>query len=145
MTGLDTLIKTSYEVNEMTPEEIAEDQGFAVEAVKAKLMQISAQYRKACGQEDEEESKLNFTNDQLERVNEVIYDIALGSEDDNLRLKAACYIRDDKKGRKEIVKAIQQSGTFNLLHVNEMFIRAREGANSVKEKILRNNERLIEA
>ena len=56
LTGVDTTIKTAYEVDNASPEEIAESEGFAVEAVKAKLMQVSSKYRKDCGKEDESES-----------------------------------------------------------------------------------------
>jgi hypothetical protein len=141
--GVDNQIRTAYELNSMSPEEIAEDQGFDVGAIKAKLMQISSKYRKDCGQESETEDRLNFTNSDLERVNETIIQLALGAEDEHLRFKAASYIRDDKKGRKEVVRNMA-GNTFNILQFNEMMQHARVGASAVKERLLGQGSKVIE-
>lgn len=125
MSSAQEQIKLLYEQEKMTPEEIASDQDMELAAVKACLMSCSALYRRACGSEEEEEDKLNFSNEQLEAVNRVIYEIAVGAEDDNVRLKAAMYLRDDKKGRKEVVRAVQ--GTqFNILMFNEQMQKIRQ-------------------
>lgn len=127
----DTTIKIAFEQEDMTPEQIAEDLGFEVESIKAKLMQISAKYRRACSKESENSNHLNFTDDQLERINQVIYETALaaehpdGSPDFKTRLNAAIYIRDDKKGRKEVRQTLQNSNTFNILNFNEELVKAR--------------------
>lgn len=128
-------IKVSYEELGMTPEEIAEDRELDINAVKAALMQSSAVYRKNCDAEDKDEAALNFSDQDLKQVNEVIKQIAIYGEDDNLRLKAAMYIRDDKKGRKEVVKAVggQQ---FNILMFNEAMKQVRGAASSVKQKFI---------
>lgn len=134
-------IKTAYEVSGMTPEQIAEDQDLDIAAVKAGLMQSSAKYRKACGQEEEDLDGLNFTNDELRRVNQVIYETALsaeladGSVDFKTRLAAATYIRDDKKGRKEPVRHIA-GNTFNLLSFNEQLQKARQFSDSMKRQLI---------
>src|ERR1019366_9484816 len=99
-------IKPAYEQENMTPEEIAEDRGLDLAAVKAGLMQVSANYRKACGKEEVEEDTLNFSRDEQQRVKDALLDIGLGAEDDHLRFKALVYIRDDAKGRKDVVKNI---------------------------------------
>lgn len=123
----------------MTPAEIAEDQALDLAAVKAALMQCSAKYRKDCGLELETEDDLNFTNDELRRVNQVIFETAVsaelsdGSIDWKTRLAAATYIRDDKKGRKEAVKHMAGNNTFNILNFNEQLAQARQ----LKEKMLK--------
>ena len=127
--------RISFEELGMTPEQIAEDRELDLAAVKAGLMQCSSKYRKACGRSDEEEDDLNFSNDDLRRVNDVIKQIALGAEDDNLRLKAAMYIRDDKKGRKEIVKAVQNM-QFNVLQFNQAMQKVRSVGDAMKQEIL---------
>ena len=127
--------RISYEELGMTPEQIAEDRELDLAAVKAGLMQCSSKYRKACGRSDEDEDDLNFSNDDLRRVNDVIKQIALGAEDDNLRLKAALYIRDDKKGRKEIVKAVQNM-QFNVLQFNQAMQKVRSVGDAMKQEIL---------
>ena len=124
-------IRTAYEDEAMSPEQIAESQDLDLAAVKAALMQCSPQYRKDCGREEETEDILNFSNDDLTRVNQVIVDIALGGEDEGIRLKAATYIRDDKKGRKEVVKAIGQNN-FNILFINEQLKKVRGVADNIK-------------
>lgn len=128
-------LRVSYEQLGMSPEDIAADRNLDLAAVKAGLMQCSPVYRRACGRADPEDEVLNFSDDDLRRVNDVIKEIALGSEDDNLRLKAAIYIRDDKKGRKDVVKAVQ-SMQFNFLQFNEAMQRIRSVSDKMKREML---------
>ncbi len=116
----------------MSPEQIAEDQQLDVVVVKSALMSHSSKYRKACGQEDEDEDKLNFTKDQLRTVNDMIYSLAIGSDDEHVRTKNCQYIRDDFKGRKEPVKQLANNNTFNILQWNEQIAAARE----IKKRML---------
>ena len=81
----------------MTPEQIAEDLSFDLVAVKAKLMQVSAKYRKDCGQESPDDDKLNFSDDELRKVNEECLNLALNSESEKVRADMCKYIRNDKK------------------------------------------------
>ena len=134
-------IKTAYELNKMTVEEIAEDQGLEPIAVKSALIQGSSKYRKDCGMESADvEDGLNFTNDELRQVNQVILTVALtaedmeGNPDWRARLDAAKYIRDDKKGRKEVVRAVA-GNTFNILSFNEQLQAARSRADEMKRVI----------
>lgn len=132
MSGEAESIKVAYETLQMTPEEIAEDRELEIASVKASLMATSSSYRKACGQEPDEEDALNFSNQDLKDVNEVILQTAKYAEDPNLRLKAAMYVRDDKKGRKEVVK--QMGGQqFNILVFNEQMARIREAKQKALE------------
>ena len=62
MTAELSTIKTAFENERMTPEEIAESQDLELAAVKAALMQCSAKYRRECGQEPETVDRLNFSN-----------------------------------------------------------------------------------
>lgn len=135
MTAELTTLKVAYEEEGMSPEEIASDRGLDVAAVKAGLMQVSAKYRKDCGKEESTKDDLNFSDDHLRRVNEVIYDIALSAEDDHLRLKAATYIRDDKKGRKEVAKSMS-GNNFNILMLNEQLAKVREVGDRIKKQLL---------
>ena len=128
-------IKTLYEQENLTPEQIAEVQDMDVVAIKAALCQCSSKFRKDAGQETEEDHTLNFDNDQLRRANETIVSIMLSAEDDSIRLKAAMYVRDDKKGRKEVIKSMQ-GNTFNILQFNESLKQARAGANAITSKFI---------
>lgn len=116
-------IKLSFEQLGMTPEEIAGDRGLEIDVVKATLASVSAKYRRACGEEGEEKNDLNFTDEQEERIRSRIYEIAVGSDNDAVALKACMYIRDDKKGRLDTVK--QLAGiTFNVLQLNDQMKKA---------------------
>lgn len=151
MGSTDLQLKQAYELNSMSPAQIAEDMGFEEIAVKAKLMQISAKYRKDCGHEQSEEDILNFSDDELHKVNRVILETALsaetpdGSIDYKTRLAAATYIRDDKKGRKDIRQAIQHQ-QFNIFDINTSLQQMREGAQRVKAALNQNsNQKVLEA
>ena len=143
-------IKTAYEDNGMSPEAIAEDLGFDIVAVKSCLMGNSSKYRKDCGQEAEDENELNFNDRELAEVNQVIMDTARGATlpsgdvDWGTRLKAAMYVRDDKKGRKEVVKAVQNTQN-NVMFINDMLQSARSGAQKLREAIGNKNQKIIEA
>lgn len=141
MTATDAQIKSGYEMNGMTPQEIADDLKFDVSGVKAKLMQISSKYRKDAGLESlEVEDGLNFTNDQLKRINEQIFTNATsaalpdGSFDFKTSQRACEYIRDDKKGRKEVIRAVQNN-TFNILDFNQNLQQARLAAQRTRALI----------
>lgn len=131
-------IINAYEQEGMSPLEIAEDRDLDLTAVKTALMQGSSKYRKDCGKEEEEVDELNFSNEELRRANQVIVDLALGSEDDHLRLKAATYIRDDKKGRKEVTKALA-GNNFNVLFINEQLKKVRSVTDEMKQSVLSGN------
>lgn len=128
----------------MTPDEIAEQEDLEVTAIKAILMQSSTRYRQDCKLEqklDPERADLNFNEDQLKRVNAVIYDVALsarlpdGTPDFRTQLRAAQYIRDDVKGRLTPVRNINQVNTFNLLEFNGKLEQARLGATAARRSI----------
>ena len=137
MTAELTSIKTSYEQDGLTPAEIAESRDLDVDSVKAALCQCSSIYRKDAGKESEEDTTLNFSDDELRRVNEKLVSLALSSEDENVALRACVYVRDDKKGRKEVVKAVANN-TFNVLQFNEIQQAARAGAKRITEQFKNN-------
>lgn len=128
MTAANTQIVVAYEQLGLTPEQIAESQQLELESVKATLMQFSSAYRKAAKQDDQ----LNFSEDELVRANQTIAQIMQYAEDDHLRLRAARYIRDDKKGRLDVT---QMKGlNINVLQFNTVLQRARERVAAAKAK-----------
>jgi hypothetical protein len=92
-----------FEVSGMTPEQISETEELSLIAVKAALMQSSSSYRKMvkAGEPD-----LDYTSQEQQIAKNIILNLAQFAEDDNLRLRAATYIRDDAKGRLDVVKAM---------------------------------------
>jgi len=123
----------------MTPEQIAADRELDVTAVKAALMQVSSVYRRACNAAPLEDETLNFSDDQHRRAVETIAELAIAAEDEHLRAKMATYIRDDKKGRKEVIKAVQGQ-QFNILMFNEQIAKVRDAAEKAKERIMGNGQ-----
>lgn len=134
-------LKEAYETAGLSPEQIAEDQELDITAVKAGLMQCSAKYRKDCGLEQEKEDRLNFSDYQLERVNEKLFELALSAEtsdgkpDHRTQAMVCQYIRDDKKGRKEVVKQLGNN-TFNILTFNDEMKKVREKVGNIKKALI---------
>ena len=128
MTAAHTQIKTAFEVNGMSPEEISVDLGFDLGAVKSILLQCSSDYRKAF---DKNGEGLDFSDEDLRIANRIILEAATsasdsdGNPDYRCRSQNAQYIRDDKKGRKEL-KKVMAGNTFNIFALNEQFKEARE-------------------
>ena len=134
-----TAIVTAYEQENLSPEQIASDRDLDITAVKAALMQGSSHYRKDCGKENSDIPELDFDNEQLQRVNTVIYDLALSAEDEHLRFKAATYVRNDKKGRLEPVKNLAGQN-FNILMINQKLAQVRQIGDNIKRTVLGNNQ-----
>lgn len=132
-------IVESFDTLGMSPDEIALDRGLDIVAVKAALAQSSKKYRSvlasAGASEEEKDPTLDFTNDDLRDANDAIVRLMKHGEDEGLRLKAAIYVRDDKKGRKEIVKAIG-GNQFNLFQFNDALRSAKAGAAALKQGAL---------
>ena len=138
--SFDEKIKTLYELEGLLPEVIAQEEGMAVVAIKAKLMQISSTYRKACGREPEVEDKLNFNKSEQEEMKDIILDAARSAEtfdgrpDWKTKFAAATYVRDDAKGRKDIRNAMI-GNQFNILQLNEKLQEGSERAKRMKELV----------
>lgn len=134
-------LKNLYENDNLSPEEIAEDQGLDLVAVKSALMQSSSRYRKDCGLEPEGENRLNFTEDEQVKVKNKLLEIAFCAEDGNgkpdYRLMADLlkYIRDDGKGRKDVVRAVNNT-QFNILEFNEKAARIREITGAARARLI---------
>lgn len=133
--GANEQIRVAYEDNGMSPDEIADDLGFEVTAVKASLMTHSRVYRQNCGQEPEAIDTLNFSDDQMRQVNDVIFGLATGAEDERLRFDAARYVRDDKKGRKDVNKNLSNA-MGNLLVFNQLVQQSRLKAAAAKQIVV---------
>jgi hypothetical protein len=136
--GTDNQILAAYKQG-LSPEQIAEDLGFPVYAVKAKLMSLSSEYRKSCGKEGEEEDELNFSREEQLMIKRELLGLAMSTEDEHLKGKLLLNLRDDGKGRKDIVKSTQQAiGTMNILQlVNGSIQQARAGAREIKAVVER--------
>jgi hypothetical protein len=129
MTAAARQIVSAFETCGMSPDEIAEDQELEPLAVKACLMQFSPMYKNEL--KNAKEQEVEFSADDHVAAVDVIRNIAKYSEDERLQLKAATYIRDDKKGR---LDAIKQLGglNINVLQFNETMKKAIAATNRAK-------------
>ena len=130
-------IKTGYETLGLSPEDIASDRNLDIASVKAALLQCSRKYRRDIGavDDDAEKAKLDFDTNDLSAVNDVIRQLAFYGESEEMRFKAATYIRDDKKGRKEL-RTVLGGNTFNILAFNENMAKVRESAERMKLQVM---------
>lgn len=119
-------IVKAYEELHLGVEDIASERELDCLEVKMCLMQFSSQYRKDIKLDSKNERQLDFTDEQLERANQVISQIMDSSEDDNLRSRMARYIRDDKKGRKDGLKNVKK------LQINVAMFNAEVMRNALK-------------
>lgn len=141
--GTDNQILAAYRDGK-TADFIAEDMGFPLYAVKAKLMSLSSEYRKSCGAESQEEDELNFSREEQMLIKRELLSLAMSTEDDHLKGKLLINLRDDGKGRKDVVKNMGNAiGTMNILQlVNGGIQQAREGSRRLKDTM---SQRVIEA
>lgn len=120
MTAASQQIVSAYEIG-MTPEQIAEDNGIDITIVKATLRQYCPVFRKDAKTDD----RLNFTVDEQEEMKEIILNIARYEEEDQqLKFKAAKYIRDDGRGRLDINKEVQGLN-INVIQIAKRFDEVR--------------------
>lgn len=119
-------IITMFEDLGLSVEEIAEQQELNVVAVKAALLQGSRKYRElnnSHSSQDNLPADDAFTASEEQACRQVIYDLAVGSDDEKVRLRAARYIRDDKKGRLDKVDLGKLN--INVVVFNEALAKAR--------------------
>ena len=140
MTAANEQIISAFEELDMSPEQIAEDQDLDLTAVKSTLMQFSSKYRQICKKNPE--SEFNFSDDEAIRARQVIAQLAQYAEDESLKLRAAMFVLNDKKGRLDAPKALTGLN-INVIQMNEHFKKAIEAVNKVKE--LSNSQVVVEA
>lgn len=122
-TATDERIKSAFELEGLTAEDIAQDERLSVFSVKAKLMQVSKAYREACKGEPDDESVLNFTIDEAREAKDLILDTMRGADrndgsvDWKLRSEMAVLVLDEKLGRRK-AKSAMQGASFNILNLN---------------------------
>jgi hypothetical protein len=121
MTNAAQQIVTSYETLGLSLEQIAEVESIGITAVKAILFANSAKYRADI--DTKKENDFNETDTELALG--VIRRVAQYSEDDHTALKAAMFIRNDKKGRLD-VKAGLKKLNINVTVLNEHFAKATQ-------------------
>lgn len=118
----------------MTPEEISQEFGYELMAVKAALLQCSAPFRK-----EAKKDAAVFSDEEAEEMKSILLNLARYSDDENLQFKAAKYIRDDHKGRLDIAKTMPGLN-ISVIAFNEQMKKAyaaiNRGTNKEGQKAL---------
>lgn len=129
MSNADLQIKTSFEDLGLTPEQIADETGYDILAIKTILIQCSSQYRKLIKREPAK----GYTPDQAEEMQHILLNIARYEDEDlNLKAKVAIYLHEEFKGRNDTVKIVQN---FNM--TANIFNEQMKKANEARERTLR--------
>ncbi len=120
----------------ITPEEIAEDTGWELEAVKMALLQDSPLYRERAlagrGDNLALADEAVFSKRDLTMAKNTIKQLCQESEIDSVKFKAAEFIVNEYKGRNDL-RMLKNSG-FSIVMVSESMSRAREAMHRDKIK-----------
>ena len=135
-------IVTAYEECGMSPEEIAVDMGFEVEAVKMILLSHSQAFSdKALTKANEAmhaetveaaDSQPLFGDNEMRIAKATIKELCVSSEIDAVRFKAAEFIINEAKGRNDL-KALKDT-KFNVVMISETMSRARQAIERAKNR-----------
>lgn len=137
MLNINRQIVNMYEVDGCTPEEIAEELDWEVEAVKTALMQSSTSYRKAV-----KKDTALYTEEEVQKVARALYHIALDDSIENVgaRVRAGQFVVNEAKGRNDVRKELGNT------QVNIMVIQDRlQNMKRVIEGNLKALPKLVEA
>jgi len=125
MTNSAAQIVAQYDTLGLSIDQIAEIEQLTIPAVKVILLANSPKYR----MDTQEKPELDFSVDDAELALGVIRRVAQFSEDDNTALKAAMFMRNDKKGRLDIKSGIKRLN-INVSVLNDHFQKAAAAISS---------------
>lgn len=142
-------IVNAYETLDMSPEDIAKEQELDILSIKACLCQFSEKYRaditnestcrKANGISEQSNVPatviLGFTEQQERMALDTIANLAQYSDDENVQLRAAKYIRDDRTGRMDFANKMG-SLNVNVFAFNEQLRKAMSVVKVAKEPVV---------
>lgn len=142
-------IVAAYEQAGLAPEDIAEQFGWEVEAVKAVLMSCSKVfYARVVAQEKttedpspniaNEEAPL-FNSQEVDEAKRAIAMLVTSTEDDHIKLMASKFVINEAKGRHD-VKTLKHA-TFNISLINDRMLKAKQ----VQAKAIEISSKILEA
>lgn len=148
MTAFNTAIVTAFEDCGLGAEEIAEQHGLELTAVRAVLIQCSSKYRKqikkaekaatsetlAPAQNNEDQKFELVADEEFDEIRQAYKDLAFTSENDAVREKSLRWLLNEKKGRNDMVKSIKEAPQLSVNQFNFMLKEARENAKASREE-----------
>lgn len=119
------IIVKQYEEHNMGVEDICGENGeLEPTSVKAVLVQYSAKYR-ADIKDGQLAPEDDFSEDEAVMARQAIAQVMMTTDDDYLKLRAAQYIRNDKKGRLDSVNGLKNLN-INVMAFNENMRKVQE-------------------
>ena len=130
-------IKILFEEHNLTPEQIAADEGLDVEAIKFVLNRISPKYKAESEPED--------ITDGEHRVHmAALKQLGLTAECEGVKAKVLIYLNEEKKGRNELKAKAPQVGQLNVVQLAQCFAMAKKTKERVIKEITQENKEPIE-
>lgn len=134
MTSANIQIVAAYEQAGLSPQDISEQFGWEVEAVKAVLMSCSPKFYKLVVAQQKatedpspkiasEEAPL-FNAQEVDEAKRAIANLVTSTEDDHIKLMASKFVINEAKGRHD-VKTLKHA-TFNISLINERMLKAKQ-------------------
>lgn len=127
MTAANIEIVEMFETLAMSPEQICENTGYEITAVKSVLLQSSKVYRKVAGTTTAKDEYI--TDDEVSEAHEVVKEVMRYAKNEGVKLKAALRLIDEKKGRLDKIDDLR-GANINITVFNQQILAAR----SAKEK-----------
>ena len=121
---------TSLYEQGVSVEDISSELDLEIEAVKTALAQHSSKYRQNLKQNEEV-----FSDQDFELARDALKS-CLYSEEDSTRFRAARFIINERKGRNDLVKNLQQIGSMNILIINRQMLKAKQALEKSKSEII---------
>ena len=132
MTNAIRQIVEQYDTLGMSPAEIAEVEKLNETAVKTVLYANSAKYREAIGEKVDTKAALDYTVADEELANNVIRRVAQYSDNDATALKAAQYIKNERRGRNDVKAGVRRLN-INVNVLNQHFEQAKAALASLTQ------------
>ena len=119
-----------YESSGLSINDIASELNLEVEAVKTCLIQHSSVYNKSLKSSEE-----TFTDSEYLLAKSAIAN-SVFADDEAVRLRAAVFIVNEKKGRNDMIKNLKSAGNTNILIINQQMSRAKKALEKSKSKMI---------
>lgn len=133
MSSNDMQIKTSFEELGLTVEEIAQETGYEILAIKTILLNCSPIYRKQV----KKQPSIGYSPDEAQEMRDIMINIArYEDEDKHLQFKAAKYIYDDFKGRNDQVAVNNNTINIGAIQFNDQMKKALEARERTMKQIV---------
>ncbi len=139
MNNADRQIVEAYEVESLTPEQIASDLGYDPTAVSLSLAQYSPAYQQKNKELVKADEKPLFDDVHMNRARDVMVALTMNTDSPQVQYQAAKFIINEKKGRNDLGKL--KSIGISVTVFNEGLAKAMAIKEQVKLRALNSLQR----